>query len=300
VGSTVIIANPASGGGRGAKLLPSVRAAFAASGVTDVRVTERSGDEATLTTAAIRDGASTIVVLGGDGTWGRCAGAVIEANAGSRVRLALLSAGTGNDFAKNLGAPDKDPAAMARLIADPNRAKTVDAGSLIAGDKTFYFLNCVGFGFDVDVLQHVKKGGALAGNAVYIAASLKRILGYEGFAYTLGGGRSEPSKLGMLLVVMNGANFGGAFRIAPNARVDDGYLDLIEIGTMFWMRRIALFFRAMSGTHVYHSLVRARRGVHFELSLTGADACDLDGELVPLPAKQVAVRCVPGALRVVA
>jgi diacylglycerol kinase family enzyme len=299
VSETVIIANPASGGGRGAKLIPDVRDAFAATGVSELRLTTKSGDEGALTAAAIREGARTIVVLGGDGTWGRCAGAVLEANAGGRVRLALLSGGTGNDFAKNLGAPDKDFGAMARLVADPNRARVVDAGSVSAGPQTHYFLNCVGFGFDVDVLESTSKQGALKGNAVYIVAALKRILGYEGFAYTLGGPDGR-SKLGMLLVVMNGANFGGSFRIAPNARVDDGYLDIVEIDSVFWMRRIPLFLRAMNGTHIYHSAVRARRGVHFDLSFTGINACDLDGELIPLPSKSVAVRCVPGALRVVA
>lgn len=297
--STVLIANPASGRGRGAKLIPAVRDAFAATGVTDFRITEKPGDEAALTQAAIQDGATTIVVLGGDGTWGRSAGAVLNAGAGSRVRLAFLSGGTGNDFAKNLGAPDRDFAAMARMVADPSRDRVVDVGSVTCGGTTHWFLNCVGFGFDVAVLEDTSKGGALAGNAVYITAALRRLLSYEGFAYTLGG-YDGVTKLGILLVIMNGANFGGAFRIAPSARVNDGYLDCVEVGSVFWMRRIPLFLSALRGNHIGHPAVRARRGVHFELAFTGANACELDGELTPLASRDVSVRCAPGAIRVVA
>jgi diacylglycerol kinase (ATP) len=299
VSETVIIANPASGRGRGAKLIPAVRDAFAASGMTDLRITEKPGDERVLTEAAVRDGAKNIVVLGGDGTWGRCAGAVLDANAGGRVRMAFLSGGTGNDFAKNLGAPDRDFGAMARMVADPARERTVDVGTVISAGKTQWFLNCVGFGFDVRVLEETSKGGKLAGNAVYIGASLKHLLGYEGFAYTLGGS-DGTTRLGMLLVIMNGAHFGGAFRIAPSARVNDGYLDCVEIGSVFWMRRIPLFISALSGGHIGHSAVRARRGIHFDLAFTGVAACNLDGELSPLPSRDVTVRCAPGAIKVVA
>jgi len=295
----VIVVNPAAGRGRGARLLPSVREAFARHGVSDIRLTERAGDEARVMRAALDDGAETIAILGGDGTWGRCAGAVLDAGAGDRVRLALLTGGTGNDFAKNLGAPTTDFAAMAALVADPSCERRVDAGVVESGGQTHWFLNVAGFGFDAAVLEDTSKGGTLAGNAVYVAAALKRLIGYPGFAYTEGGAEGQ-SRLAMMLVFSNGSNFGGAFRIAPSARVDDGLLDQVVIGDVRGLARIPLFVSALRGAHISHPKVRSARRARFVLTFSGAPACDLDGELVQLAHRDVVVRSAPGALRVVA
>lgn len=296
---TVVVLNPAAGRGRGARLLPSVREAFGAVGVTDIRLTERSGDEPRVVAAALADGADTIAIVGGDGTWGRCAGGVLDAGAGDRVRLAFLTAGTGNDFAKNLGAPTADFAAMARLAADPGSERRVDAGVIECGGKTHWFLNVAGFGFDAVVLEDTSKGGKLGGSAVYIAAALRRLIGYPGFAFTEGGTDGQ-TRFAMMLVFSNGTNFGGGFRIAPRAKVDDGMFDLIEIGDVRGLWRIPLFVSALRGAHLAHPKVRARRGARCMLSFSGAPACDLDGELTQLASRDVVVRMAPGALRVVA
>lgn len=298
VSSAVVVLNPAAGRGRAAALIPAVRDAFAAHAITDVRLTAARGDERHVVREAIAAGAGTIAIVGGDGTWGRCAGAVLEAGAGDRVRLAFISAGTGNDFAKGLAAPTRDVAAMAALVADPLVERRVDAGRVESGGNTHWFINSVGFGFDAVVLEDSQHSRLLKGQAVYIAAALRRLLTYEGFAYTLGGA-DGVTKLGMMLTISNTPFLGGAFRIAPAARVDDGYLDLVEVGNVLWVFRPALFLRAVRGTHVYHPKVRARRGHHFELAFTGAPKCDLDGELVPLASRDVVVRCVPGAIRAV-
>lgn len=295
---TVVIVNPAAGRGRGARRLPAVRAAFARHGITDVRLTERRGDESRLVSDALSAGAETLVIVGGDGTWGRCAGAALATGAADRTRLAFVTAGTGNDFAKNLAAPSTDVDAMAALVAESKVERRVDAGTIESGGQTHWFLNVAGFGFDAVVLEDTTKGGVLGGNAVYIAAALRRLFGYPGFAYTEGGA-DGVSRLAMMLVFSNGSNFGGAFRIAPAARVDDGMLDCIEIGDVRGLARVPLFVRAIRGAHITHDKVRARRGSHFELTFSGAPQCDLDGELVQMPTHHLTVRSVPGALRVV-
>ena len=297
--STVVVLNPAAGRGRGAKLLPRVREAFAQAGGAAVRVTERRGDEARLVSEALRSGATTIVAVGGDGTWGRCASAVLDAGANDAVRLAFLTGGTGNDFAKNLDAPTRDPAAMAALVSDPSVERLADAGVIESGGARHWFLNVAGFGFDAVVLEDTTRGGALGGYVVYIAAALRRLVGYPGFAYTEGGSQGA-SRVAMMLVFSNGRNIGGAFRIAPDARIDDGLLDCVEIGDVHGLARIPLFARALRGAHLAHPRVRARRRSHFALAFTGAPWCDLDGELVQLASRDCDVRAVPRALRVVA
>lgn len=296
---TAVIVNPAAGRGRGASLLDAVRSTFVRQGPVDVRVTTHAGDEARQVHEAIAAGATTLAIVGGDGTWSLCASAVLDAGAADAIRLAFIAAGTGNDFAKNLDAPARDVAAMAALATDPSAERRVDAGVVESGGASRWFLNVAGFGFDAVVLEDLAGRGGRGGTAGYIAAALRRLLGYPGFAFTEGGSHGK-SHLAMMLVFSNGANFGGAFRIAPAARVDDGLIDQVLIGDVQGLARIPLFVRALRGAHVNHPKVRATRRSRFDLTFTAAPSCDLDGELVRLAARDVVVRVAPGALRVVA
>ncbi|MEA3247777.1 MAG: diacylglycerol kinase family protein [Gemmatimonadota bacterium] len=293
-----VIVNPEAGHGRARLLVGPVRKAFARPG-TAIELTTASGHEAELARSAITAGAHTIVVVGGDGTWNRCASALLDAGAADRVRIAFVSAGTGNDFAKNLGAPTRDVAAMAALVADRAAERRVDVGTIESGGRRQWFLNVAGFGFDAVVLQDLAGRGGAGGTASYITVALRRLLGYPGFAFTEDGPQGR-SHLAMMLVFSNGANFGGAFRIAPAARVDDGLLDQVMIGDVQGLARLPLFFGALRGAHVNHPKVRAVRRARFDVTFSAPPACDLDGELVQLAAREAVVRAVPGALRVAA
>jgi len=291
----VLIANPASGRGRGARLIPEARAAFASRGFTDFRLTQQSGDEATLVRAALDDGATTIAVLGGDGTWGKCAAAV--ADAGADCRMAFLHAGTGNDFAKNLPAPARDFDAMARLIAGPCEEWRVDMGRGEGDGPGGRVLHVAGLWFCAAVLESTMRGGVLTGNAVYIAAALKQLLTYPGLDVAI---NAAAARRAMMLVFSNGLNFGGAFRIAPDALVTDGLLDLVEIGDVRGLARVPLFARALRGSHISHREVRVRRAGDFRLQFPERPAYEVDGELRRATSPDVRVHCVPAVLRVVA
>ena len=156
-----VIVNPAAGRGRGAKMVPEISARFSAVGVNDIALTSARGDEDSLATAAIERGATTIVVVGGDGTSTHVANAILKS--GRDVRLAVLPAGTGNDFAKVLGTDKCDIATVARRSVAPEDTR-VDVG--LVEDR--YFLNCCGFGFDVAVLEGIHRHSWLRGNAVYL------------------------------------------------------------------------------------------------------------------------------------
>ncbi|HEY5489986.1 MAG TPA: diacylglycerol kinase family protein [Gemmatimonadaceae bacterium] len=288
----VLIVNPASGRGAGARLLPRLRELFAAHGITDLRTTAAAGDETRVVQEAVRDGAQTIAVAGGDGTWGKCA--VALARLGSPARMAFLANGTGNDFAKNLPAPAADHAAMAALIAHGAHEQRVDLGSV---DEQ-WFLNVAGFGFDVAVLIDTQRKSWLRGNAVYITAALKHLARYGGFEMQADVLGDTAPRRRMMLVISNGLNFGGAFRIAPTARVDDGLLDFISIGDVHRLLRIPLFASALRGAHLRHPKVAAVRAAKATLRFATPPSFELDGELHHATASTVIIHSVPGALRV--
>lgn len=303
-----ILCNPAAGRGRGAKVIGDVRRAFAPFGVTDVRLTRHAGDETRLVQDALDDGVQTIVVAGGDGTWGKCA--VALARAGLDARMAFVAAGTGNDFAKNLRAPARDAEAMARLLCaeGAERAQVerrVDLGRV----DDHWFLNAAGFGFDVAVLRAAARGRLLRGPAVYIAAAMRELFTYEGVEASLGtvsDAQAASSLHGsaawsrrLLMVFSNGAHFGGAFRIAPDARVDDGALDAILVADGPRWTRGPLLLRALRGAHLGDARVRRARHSSFSLRFRVPTWFEADGELRQTASDWCELATVPAALRVV-
>jgi len=293
-----LICNPASGRGCGARLIPEARAAFASVGITDVRITKCVGDETRLTRAALDDGCDTIAVLGGDGTWGKCAAAL--AACGGEARLAFLRGGTGNDFAKNLPAPAGDFKAMAQLVAHGGTEWRVDMGRVESGrnsDPADWFLNIAGFGFDVTVLERVERGGNLRGPLVYVYSALRELFAYRGFtvnAPRLAGSHATQ----LMLVIANGQHFGGVFHIAPDALVTDGRLDAIVVKNMGALARLPLFAAVVRGTHLAHPAVQVATAGEFTLRFATPPSFEVDGELRTAASPELRVVCVPGAVRV--
>jgi diacylglycerol kinase (ATP) len=288
-----VIVNPAAGRGRGRVAEQHVRRAFAAVGVADIRLTRTAGEEKLLAQRAIDEGVRTIVAVGGDGTWGNVANAIIASGAG--VRLALGAAGTGNDFAKTVGAPANDYEATARLAVDgPDVA--VDVGRI----ENKHFLNVTGFGFDIAVIEDVARIRWIKGDMLYMYSALRQLFGYPGVPVTLSSGNGAGGLTSHLMVIIaNGKNFGGAFRIAPNASITDGRLDAVAIRTVAPLKRIGLFSAAARGTHLTHPDVRSEQAARFTLSFATPPAYETDGEYNRAESSTLEVACVPGALRVV-
>jgi diacylglycerol kinase (ATP) len=291
-----VIVNPAAGRGRGARALPAVTEAFERVGITDVRVTASKADERTIAARAIDDGATTVVAVGGDGTWSNVANAILSAGAGDAVRLGMVAAGTGNDFAKTVGAPASDAAATARLVAEGAETR-VDVGHI----EDRYFLNIAGFGFDIAVLEDIPSIPWLTGDAVYIYSALRQLVGYGGvdIDITSPGGRRGATRH-LMLIVANARNFGGAFRIAPHASLTDGVLDAISIHDATAWRRLQLFGAAARGTHIGRQEVVAEAAASFTIHFAVPPAYETDGEYRQASSADVEIRCIPGALRVVA
>jgi diacylglycerol kinase (ATP) len=272
-----------------------VCSAFEKVGVTDVRVTGGSADqrEEALACQAVLEGATTIVAAGGDGTWSNVANAILRTN--PECRLALLAAGTGNDFAKTAGAPARDLATTARLAVNgPDRR--VDVGRI----EDRYFLNIAGFGFDIAILEEIPRVPLLRGNAVYVYAALRQLFRYDGLEIevsTPGGNGGRRRHL--LLILANARNAGGAFHIAPYASLTDGLLDAIAIHDVRPLRRLVLLAAATRGTHIGHPEVRTETAPRFRLSFAAPPAYETDGEYRRASALNLEVTCVPGALRVV-
>jgi diacylglycerol kinase (ATP) len=283
----VVIANPAAGRGRSARLISEVRARFAASGVTDVHLTRCAGDETILARQAAAEGVDTIVAVGGDGTWGKVARGILES--GAAPRLALIAAGTGNDFAYNCGIPAADLDAMVP-IALGSAGREVDVGRV----DDIVFLNVTGFGFQADVVREASRVRWLRGHAVYMLTAARRLCSYPGLMASVAG--DGPSRR-LLVVISNGARFGGGFTIAPDARTDDGALDLVVVRDAPPLRRAALFAAVKRTAHIGAPEISMRRVQELLLEFDSPPVFDIDGDLHQARGREVVVACLPRALR---
>ena len=287
-----MIANPAAGRGRGSRLLPRVKSAFGAHGVTELRVSTGPGQEGELARRAIDDGFDTLVAVGGDGTWSNVANQILHSRAD--VRLALLAGGTGCDFAKTTGSPAGDPEATARLASEGPDTR-VDVGRI----EDRHFLNVSGFGFDIAVLEDVERIPLLRGNALYMVSAVRQLLGYRGIDIGLASAAGTWRGRHLMLIVANARNFGGAFAIAPGASLTDGMLDAVSILDASAARRISLFGAAVKGKHVTAPEVRVEQARAFTLEFESPPAYETDGEYNRARGARVEIASLPGALRVV-
>lgn len=287
-----LIVNPAAGRGRAERALPRVVRDFASERIVEIALTKKSGDEALLTDAALSEGIETIVAVGGDGTCARIANSVLSA--GSSCRVGVVPVGTGNDFAKTLGTVDLGYRAIARLCAGSSIAR-MDVGRA----DELYFLNGCGFGIDPEILSATLAVKWLSGSAIYVWTALRKLFAYRGIEIA-DSARPEDIERLMMVTVSNGRSLGGAFKIAPQASVCDGLLDVHTFRDAPPGRRLRIFGSALRGTHPRLEEVTFEQRDSLELAFESAPQMEVDGELRISASRRIHIECIPGALSVVA
>ncbi len=304
----LLVHNPAAGGGRSARLLPPVLECLRSAGV-EVEVHRTvSLEDACL---AARQGAASVdavVAMGGDGTVGACAagladaglaaGRAAEAMAGAGTRVAplgIVPAGGGNDAARNLGLPFRDPLAAATMLPSL-RARRADL--VRAGERCV--LNAAGAGFDAEVSRRANRRLSRAPSRLrYVGAVLAELVSGRpaSFRLRLDGRPIETSA--WLVAVANSQSYGGGMRIAPAALLDDGLLDVVVIaGELSRRGFLATFPKVFSGRHVEHPAVHLYRASAVDLDAERAVAVHVDGE--PAGTVPVSFKVAPGAIAVLA
>jgi diacylglycerol kinase (ATP) len=288
-----VIVNPRAGKGRGARLVRPVVSALAAQGAeVEHALTTKPGEESDLAQRALALGFRTLVAVGGDGTWSHVGNAILHS--GQPAALGLVAGGTGCDLAKSLGIPAQDPVAAANVVL-AGHTRRIDVGRI----GTRYFLNIAGFGYDVAVLEDSWKVSWLQGAPVYIYCALRQIRNYPGFYVDVQAeGQTSGRQQLLMLIVANARFFGGAFRIAPDAQLDDGRLDAVSFANVPSLARLTLMQRLIQGTHIGATGVGLTRARNFKLCFDEPPAFETDGEWNRAPSRELQIETLPGALSV--
>ncbi|WP_152224586.1 lipid kinase YegS [Pseudomonas sp. SCB32] len=262
----------------------AVKATRQSGRVLDVRVTWEGGDARRLVEEALAAGYTTLVAGGGDGTVRDVAEALVQCE--GTASLAILPLGTANDFARAAGVPLEPAAALALLEVPP---RPVDIGEM--GDHLFLNMATGGFGSKVtaNTPEELKK---LLGGAAYLLTGLTRFSEVHTARGRFRGPGFNWEGEFLALGIGNGRQAGGGHALCPEARVDDGLLDVSILPAPQDMVDAlgALLGSGLGGQELF---VRARLPW---LELDAAEGLDvnLDGE--PLEGRHLRFAVRPSAL----
>jgi YegS/Rv2252/BmrU family lipid kinase len=283
-----LIANPSAGGGRTARLLPAVEAALRGHGLAfRVERTHSIEHARELARSTVAAGEIT-AAMGGDGLMGAVAGELRHTDA----VLAVLPGGRGNDFARKLGVGG-DPVAACDVLAE-GREQRIDVADI---DGRAY-LGIASSGLDSDAGDFANATRLKLGQLVYVYATLRAVRAWRPARWEVVIDGRPRSFVGYSVAVANSGVFGGGMFLAPDARLDDGLLDVVMIGDLPKRTYLAALPKVFTGAHVREpglEMVQAR-----EVAFHADRPFNVQADGDPIADLPATVRVQPGALRVMA
>lgn len=288
---TRFVFNPISGRPRrNAPILPVLRSFIAARGLSaDIMTTRGPGHATELAKDAVMRGYDRVIAVGGDGT----ANEVAQALIGTSTAMGLIPCGSGNGLALHLGMPK--PLDLLLEIAVSPKARIVDMDTGTANGIPF--INAMGLGLDAEVGRRFNLL-ARRGLPAYAATALKAFVERRNErCFVTSRGHRETMDI-LLVAVANSDQYGNNARIAPDARVDDGMLDLVAVGPVGPVSACFLGIRLFTGTFDGSPHVRRLRGTHFTIERPSAGVIHTDGETHET-CSPIEVRVYPRSLRFV-
>ena len=273
--STLVLVNPAAGGGRAGRFWERLR--LQAERVAPLRVvTPASAEESRRAVKdALTTGCDRVIAVGGDGTAHLAANVLLES--GAKSTLGIVPAGTGSDLARALGIP-RDPSKALRraLLGSP---VGLDAGHCEGEASEFFFINIASAGIG-GLVDETVNASPTRGRSAFLRATFAALRRY----------RCAPVRVAVdgeawyegplfVLAVANGTTFGKGMQVAPQARPDDGLFDLVLVGEVAGWELIRRLPQVYLGLHLGARPVHYRQGREVRLEpLAPLPVFDVDGE----------------------
>lgn len=308
----LVIVNPKSAGGstqeKWASVASDLRVHF---GAFQVAFTKKQGDGIEIARSAAEKGRKFIIACGGDGTINEVANGILL-NGNKDIEMGIFPSGTGGDFRRTIGLPS-EPRQAAQAIRT-GETKFIDVGKITFmnnddKEETRFFLNISSFGLSASINERVKSnsffkwipfGNTIRGKAKFAYSTIQEVLELE---YKLVNVKIDDKKESSLqtlnFCICNARFFGGGMKIAPNAKINDGKLDVVNIGDIKTARILINGYKIYRGSHLDLPEVKSSLAEKVEVSATNENdviQIEIDGEL---PGKLPATfEIVPKALKI--
>ncbi len=217
-----------------------------------------------------------IVAVGGDGTLFEVINGMMSGDASLPIPLGIIPVGTGNSFSRDVPIHSIEHA-ITTIVA--GKTRKVDLGYCQAADRSFYFVNILGFGFVADVAQKAslyKKWGDLS-YVIGVFIITRKLKSYaldceiDGQAFQFDN---------IFVEISNSMKTGGDMIMAPEAEIDDGLLDVVILNKVSRLRLLSALPKIFKGTHVRMQEVRTFKAAQMRFTPDGARILTPDGEIM--------------------
>jgi YegS/Rv2252/BmrU family lipid kinase len=243
-----------------------------------------------------------VIAAGGDGTCNEVVNGLLtrQTPPPEPPLFGILPIGRGNDFSFTAGIPPEPEKALDIILR--KNCRPLDAGFVKGGffPEGRYFVNGLGIGFDTKVGLEAAKMKKIHSSLSYALGAIITVAKYEPSpVIQIRYDGKEMTLPAAIVSIMNGRRMGGIFFMGPKALLDDGALDICTIRhPRSRLRLIKVVLKYPKGTQSECEETFMDRADHFHLkALEGGMAAHCDGETVCLDGKELDVKCLPGALR---
>jgi YegS/Rv2252/BmrU family lipid kinase len=283
---TLAIINPISGTGKQNKIkelllrhLDSERFQL------EITETKFVGHAEQLAREATHNNYNAIIAIGGDGTINE----ISRALAFSDLILGIIPCGSGNGLARHLGIPMQTKKAILWI----NHAKILKMDTITANDHRF--VNLAGIGFDALIAHRFAKMSS-RGLSSYLKAVLTEFINFKSQTFHIISKQEDSVHTGMLLTFANSSQFGNDAYIAPNAKIDDGKMNLVLLKRPKWYQvpglAIKVFTKRIHSSSLFSEIIGDEFIVKQEVNLG-----HVDGEPVVF-GNEIHLKLAPKSLRV--
>ena len=287
--------NPTAGRGRAGKRGPRIRELLGAGNFPlEVHLSRDVGDLEEQVRKHVDNGASRIVVAGGDGSVHEAANGIMRAN--GDAALGVIPTGTGNDFAKACDIPldwERATTLLADRIPENKQTRLIDVGIM----NGRYFANGAGVGLDARVTRISRAYRAPIGDLVYLLAIFRAMI--DGIAtprMRITAGDHTHDGAVTLANIANGPWIGGMFNVAPTAENNDGNFDMLIVAPVSRTRIMSLLPKLISGRHMGEKEIFHKSVTRVVIVAEEPVDSHLDGELQEMQ-QRFEIELLPGALR---
>jgi diacylglycerol kinase (ATP) len=232
-----------------------------------------------------QEGFKTIVAVGGDGTLHEVVNGAIGY---PKLAIGFIPGGSGNDFSRGFRIP-KDPLAALKFILEGEEPKAVvDTGKISAENNHHYFINNMGVGFDAAISEEANRSKLKAklnllslGSLAYALIVIKKLFSYECTDMSIIiDGQKKQFKRVWFVTLANQVYFGGGMKIAPNASVTDGLLDVIVVHNLSRWKLLFVFISVFWGGHTGFKEVQMLKGKKVSIQTLKPVIVHADGEII--------------------
>jgi YegS/Rv2252/BmrU family lipid kinase len=297
---TKVIVNPMASGGVTRIKWPYIRRLLDKAGLKyDHEFTEAPNHATELARGAVSQGYRQVIAVGGDGTIHEVVNGLVDTSGESEAVLGIISAGTGNDFARSIGAHGAYRKTVGQLAMTTEKA--VDVGIVEYANskgnrKQRIFVNTAGVGLDAAVLKATKKLFRVVSVIPYWISGVYTFARYQPKHMIISIDGQTENKKALGVIINNGYSFAGGMRIAPGADIADGLLDTIVLGDISKLEFIQGLSMVYNGTLGKHPKVSTYKAKNIEINSKEQLYLQADGEL--LGKAPASFRVLPQALRI--